>query len=119
MDLETGLNSQRQSLASVFQQMAGRRSSETLTSNGGVGYRFNAEGNQVSYLCDVKTVTTIDFDRGKVRKLADKLYRQADEVSTRLDVALVTTQVDYQPSFDVNGTFEGIFEQFCEEHQKD
>lgn len=118
MDLETGLNGQRQSLASAFQQMAGLRSSESLQSGGGMGYCFNAEGNQVCYRCDVKKVITINFDRNKVRKLAAKLYRQADEVSTRLDVALVTTQVDYQPPFDVNGTFESVFEQFCEEHKE-
>lgn len=117
-DLETGLNSQRHEFASTFQKMAVLRSSESLVPNGGTGYRFNAEGNQVTYRCDVKTVILINYDRNKVRKLAAKLYREADVVSTRLDVALVTTQVDYQPPFDVNGTFESIFEEFCEKHQK-
>ncbi len=114
LDLETGLNGQRQSLAFTFQTMANLRPSESLMSGGGIGYRFNAEGNQVPYRCDIKKVTTINFDRGKVRKLASKLYKQADETSTRLDVALVTTQVDYQPPFDVNSTFESVFEQFCQ-----
>lgn len=117
-DLETGLNSQRHELASTFQKMAVLRSSESLLSDGGTGYRFNAEGNQVTYRCDMKTVISINFDRNKVRRLAAMLYRQADEASTRLDVALVTTQVDYQPPFDVNGTFESVFEQFCEEHKE-
>lgn len=117
LDMETGLNSQRQSIASTLQNMANQRTSERLFPNGGTGYRFNAEGNQVTYRCDTKMVMTINFDRNQVRKLAAKLYRQADEVSTRLDVALVTTQVDDQPPFDVNGTFESIFEQFCEERQ--
>ena len=35
--------------------------------NGGTGYRFNTDGNQVSYRCDVKKVTTINYDRNKVR----------------------------------------------------
>lgn len=118
-DLETGLNSQRQEFASTFLKMAVLRSTERLIPNGGTGYRFNAEGNQVTYRCDVKTVISINFDRNKVRKLAARLYQQADQVSTQLDVALVTTQVDYQPPFDVNGTFESIFEEFCKGHQED
>lgn len=114
MDLETGLNSQRQTIAATLQTMSDLRASEKLEPLGGIGYRFNADGNQVSYHCDAKKVTTINFDRNKVRKLAAKLYREADETSTKLDVALVTTQVDYRPPFDVNATFESIFEQFCE-----
>ena len=116
MDLETGLNAQRQSLAATLRAMADLRASETLVPNGGTGFCFNAEGNQVVYRCDAKVVTTINFDRNKVKKLAAKLHEEADDVSTRLDVILVTTQVDYRPPFNVNDTFESIFEQFCEEN---
>ena len=48
------------------------RSSEQTISNGGTGYRFNAEGNQISYRCDVRRVTTINYDR-KVIRAADLL----------------------------------------------
>ena len=34
---------------------------EQTISNGGTGYRFNAEGNQISYRCDVRRVTTINY----------------------------------------------------------
>ena len=34
-----------------------------LVHGGGNGYRFNQDGNQVSYRCDVRRVTTINFDR--------------------------------------------------------
>ena len=62
-DGEIGLNGIRQELAALFRRMSNLRSSETLISNGGTGYRFNNEGNQVSYRCDVKRVVTINFDR--------------------------------------------------------
>ena len=94
MDMESNLNSQRQSIANRFRKMANLRASETLVTGGGVGYRFNAEGNQVSYRCDIRKVTTINFDRNKIRRLSARLYEQADATSTRLDVALVTTQVN-------------------------
>ena len=63
LDGEVSLNGKRQEIATLLRHMAGLRNGEVLISNGGVGYRFNNEGNQVSYRCDVKRVTTINFDR--------------------------------------------------------
>lgn len=114
MDMEAGLNSQRQSIAATFRAMANLRASELLIPHEGMGYRFNAEGNQVGYRCDLKKVTTINFDRNKIRKLASKLYAEADAMSAKLDVALVNTEVAYQAPFDVNGTFADVFEWYCE-----
>ncbi len=114
-DGEIGLNSKRQEIASLFRHMSGLRSLETLVANGGIGYRFNNEGNQVSYRCDVKRVVTINFDRNKIRKMCGELSRKADETSNALDAVLVTAQVDYTPPFDVNDTFAETFENFAEE----
>ena len=112
LDGEVSLNSKRQEVAGLFRRMAGLRSSEVLISNGGTGYRFNNEGNQVSYRCDVKRVTTINFDRNKVRKMCSDLNKKADEVSAALDSVLVNTQVEYTVPFDVNDTFAEAFEAF-------
>ena len=86
-DGEVGLNSNRQEIAGLLRRMAGLRSSEVLISNGGTGYRFNNEGNQVSYRCDVKRVTTINFDRDKVRRMCADLSEKADEVAAAVDPA--------------------------------
>lgn len=104
-DGEVSLNTRRQELASIFRNMVQLRSSETVISGGGVGYKFNAEGNQVSYRCDLKTVTTINFDRSKIRSYATALSRKADEISADLDKRMVNTEVSYEPPFDVNDTF--------------
>ena len=104
-DGEVSLNTRRQELAAIFRNMAQLRSSETLIPGGGVGYKFNAEGNQVSYRCALKKVPTINFDRNKVRSYASALSRRADEMSAELDKRMVNTQVDYEPPFDVNDTF--------------
>ena len=113
LDGEVSLNSKRQEVAGLFRRMAGLRSSEVLISNGGTGYRFNNEGNQVSYRCDVKRVTTINFDRNKIRKMCGDLSKKADEVSAALDCVLVNTQVEYTVPFDVNDTFAEAFEAFA------
>ena len=73
-------------------------------------YQFNNEGNQVSYRCDVKRVTTINFDRNKIRKMCADLSKKSDETSAALDAALVNTPVEYEAPFDVNETFAEAFE---------
>ena len=113
LDGEVSLNSKRQEVAGLFRRMAGLRSSEVLISNGGTGYRFNNESNQVSYRCDVKRVTTINFDRNKIRKMCGDLSKKADEVSAALDSVMVNTQVEYTVPFDVNDTFAEAFEAFA------
>ena len=114
LDGEVGLNGCRQEIAGLLRRMAGLRSSEVLIPGGGTGYRFNNEGNQVSYRCDVKRVTTINFDRNKIRRICADLSRKADDVSEALDAALVNTQVTFEAPFDVNSTFAEAFECFAE-----
>ena len=115
MDSEVSVNAARQSVARTFRRMNNLRSSEQVVSNGGTGYRFNAEGNQVTYRCDVRRVTTINYDRNVIRAELAKLDKTADETSTKLDLCLVTSVVDYAPPFDVNASFADAFETFAGE----
>ncbi len=112
MDSEVSINAARQSIARTFKRMNDLRSSELIVSNGGTGYRFNAEGNQVTYRCDVRRVTTINYDRKVIRAELDRLNKVADETSTKLDLCLVTSVVEYEPPFDVNASFADAFEGF-------
>ena len=112
MDSEVSLNSARQSVAAAFSKMNGIRSSEQIISNGGVGYKFNGEGNQVSYRCDLKKVTTINFDRNFIRSRLMELNKKADEASANVDRCLVNSVVEYDPPFDVNSSFADAFEAF-------
>ena len=112
LDGEVGMNSRRQEVANLFRRMAGLRGSEALIAGGGTGYRFNNEGNQVAYRCDVKRVITINFDRNKIRKMCSDLSKKSDEVSGALDAALVNTHVAYKVPFDVSETFADAFENF-------
>ena len=114
MDSAVSLNTVRQSIACTFRRMNALRSSEQTIANGGIGYRFNAEGNQISYRCDVRRVTTINFDRKVIRTALERLNRQADETSAKIDLCLVTSMVDYEPPFDVNASFAEAFETYTE-----
>ena len=114
MDSEVSLNAARQGLARIFKRMNDLRNSEQTISNGGTGYRFNAEGNQISYRCDVRRVTTINYDRNVIRRALGRLNKLADETSTKLDLCLVTSTVEYEPPFDVNASFAEAFEAYTE-----
>ena len=114
MDSEVSLNAARQSIARTFKRMNDLRNSEQIIPNGGTGYRFNAEGNQIAYRCDMKRVTTINYDRNVIRRELGKLNKASDETSAKLDLCLVTSTVDYEPPFDVNDSFADAFERFME-----
>ena len=109
-DGEVSLNTKRQEIAKVFQQMCEIRSSEVTLSGGGIGYRFNSEGNQVSFRCDLKKAVSINFDRNKVRTYANGLNKKADWISAELDKALVNTEVVYDAPFDVNSSFADVLQ---------
>jgi hypothetical protein len=115
-DSEVSLNGKRQEIAGIFRRMSEIRCCENLQPNAGVGYKFNAEGNQISYRCDLKKVTTINFDRNKVRALASGLSKKADQVSAALDKQLVIAEVDYMPPFYVNDTFADVFRQYASQN---
>ena len=51
MDSEVSLNAARQSVARTFRHMNDLRCCEQTIPNGGSGYRFNADGNQITYRC--------------------------------------------------------------------
>lgn len=114
MDSEVSLNASRQSVARTFKRMNDLRNSEQTIAGGGTGYRFNAEGNQISYRCDVKRVTTINYDRKVIRSELAKLNRQIDDTSAKIDLCLVTSKVEYEPPFDVNASFADAFEAYTE-----
>lgn len=114
LDSEVSLNTSRRSLARTLKFMNDLRSSEQIFTNGGTGYRFNVEGNQVSYRCDVKRVTTIDFDRKVIRREMAALHQRSDAVSAQIDLNLVTAKVEYTPPFDVNDSFSDVFETYTE-----
>ncbi len=118
MDGEISLNKQRQHISQIFRNMTSLKSSEIVSQRAGTGYCFNAEGNQVAYKCDVKTVKTINFDRNKVRRYATELTKKSDEISAQIDSCMINSTVDYVVPFDVNDTFSEIFEDFLTRYRK-
>lgn len=104
IDSSIAMNKVRQEFANVLGRMGEIKSSETVTT--GRGTKFDAEGKQTTYVYDIKEVVTIDFDRNRVKKLAQKLIQLSDEISTKKDVYDVTATVDYTVKYNLTDSFE-------------
>lgn len=112
IDTEIANNKTRQRIAATFSAMGNMKSSERKSR--GTDFKFNAEGNQVSYYYEIKEVSTIDFDRNKVKNLAKAFITKADEISTLIDKAMVEIEVDFSGAFNVNDTYEDAVNKFLE-----
>ena len=114
LDAAVDANKSRRAFLTVLQRMAVRKSSHELQKGEGRGYVFNNDGNQTSYCYDIDRILTIDYDRNKVRAMVKELNRSSDEVSIKIDEALLQTQVDYAPKFDLAGENRFILEEMME-----
>lgn len=104
IDVAIALNKKKQGFARVLQSLSNIKSGERVKNAS--DYKFNTDGNQVSYYYKINEVTQIDFDRNDVRGLYKKLLKETDEVSTKLDSILINTELDFNPSWDINDSFE-------------
>lgn len=112
IDTAVDVNKKRHNAAGVLRELRQLKSKSILRKNAGTGYVFNKEGNQTNFRYDVEVVTTIDFDRNKVRDLVTKLQVEADKISAEIDAALINTQVDYVLPFDSHASAAEILEEF-------
>ena len=114
LDAAVDANKSRRAFLSTLQKMAARKSSHQLQKGEGKGYVFNNEGNQTAYFYDIDRILTIDYDRNRVRDMAKKLNREAEDISIKIDEALLTTKVDYTLEIDLSGENRLIIEEMLE-----
>ena len=106
IDNAIAMNKKKQGFVSVLNGIADIKPSETKTTS--KSYKFDINGEQKPYVYDVNRKTSIDFDRTDVRNLIKKYLKETDEISSKLDLIEITTQVDIEPRFDVNDKFEEL-----------
>ena len=106
IDNAVAMNKKKQQFVGVLNEIADIKPSETKTT--GKAYKFDINGEQKPYIYDVNRKTSINFDRNDVRKLVKKYLKETDEISSKLDLIEITTQVDIEPRFDVNDKFEEL-----------
>ena len=106
VDAAMSMNKTKQDFISVLRRMASIKSSES--DKEGTSYKFNNDGDQVSYRYPVKEVKTIDYDRNAVKGLISKYKKETDQISTTRDRIDIMTEVDYTPLWEVDTPLEDI-----------
>ena len=106
IDNAISMNKKKQAFVSVLNGIADIKPSEIKTTS--KSYKFDINGEQKPYVYDVNRKTSIDFDRTDVRNLIKKYLKETDEISAKLDLIEITTQVDFVPAFDINSKFEEL-----------
>ncbi len=115
LDAAVDGNKSRRAFLVMLQGLANRKSTHELQKGGGTGYVFNNEGNQTLYCYDIERIMTIDYDRNKVRAMVKELHHKSDEVSIKIDEALLQAHVDYTPKFDLAGENRFILEEMMKQ----
>ena len=110
IDAAIGTNKLRQMVFNSIRSMLDFKASKVTTRDS--DYKFNVEGNQVSYYYEVEVDKKENFDREADKSIMRGLITKADEVSAAIDSAIVNTKVEYEPLFDVNESFEDAAEVF-------
>lgn len=110
LDAAVETNKFRQTLVQRTKTMLRYTSSKKVER--GTDYKFNAEGNQNQYFYDIEVESTEAFNRESAKCVMKEIATKADETSAKIDSAMINTQVEYIPPFNVNDSFEDVMEIF-------
>lgn len=111
-DIDAALftNKSKQAVIETLKFLSGLKPFERT--NVGTGYLINNDGNQSKYSYDVNTVSTIDYDRNKVKGIFKRIQKETDEVSLKIDALNVTLEVSYEPKYEIGDSFEEALDAF-------
>lgn len=106
IDAAMSINKMKQEFIQTLRRMAVIKSTELEKE--GTSYKFNNDGDQVSYRYPVKEVKTIDYDRNTVKSLISKFKKETDKISMERDRIDIMTEVNYDPIWEVDTPLEDI-----------
>lgn len=78
----------------------------------GRDFKFNAEGNQMPYYYEIEVVKSGAYDKDAAKAFMRSVIMEADKVSAEIDSAMINADVNYEPRFDVNETFDDVMAEF-------
>ncbi|WP_037325232.1 hypothetical protein [Anaerovibrio sp. RM50] len=103
LDVAVDNNKDRHRMINTLHGLANAKSAHRLEKGAGTAYVFNNDGNQTAYHYDIDVIKTINYDRNRVRNMIKDLHREAEEISIKIDEALLQTEVDFTPKYDLSG----------------
>ena len=108
LDHAISLNKAKQKQALILKRLIDLKTKEDEKRE--TAYMINNEGNQVPFYYPVKSVTTINYDRNKVKARYKAIKKECDEMSTLIDKIQINTEVVFDPKWDVSDTLEDMLE---------
>ena len=112
IDAAIASNKIRRSVSKVAREMCNNRSHTEKGRSS--AYKFNEAGDQTVYYYDTIVEYKEIYDRNAALKTARDFASEADEVSAKIELALVSTEVDYEPKFDASDSFDDIIEDYVQ-----
>lgn len=106
VDSAVGMNKLKQKYLNTLSAMGSMKNTER--DGQATDYKFDITGEQKPYKYPVKEVTTIRYDRNSVKGLEKKTRRETSETSMKIDAAMVTTVVDFEPKYEIGSTLEDV-----------
>ena len=81
----------------------------------GIGYKFNADGEQKSYYYKIDVSEEELFDRIADKQILRDLNFESEETSAAVDSCMTNTIVNYTPVFSVNESYEDVIADFSDQ----
>lgn len=106
IDSSVSMNRIKQDYITVLEDLAKRK--DTTNDTQGIGYRFNEAGDQVKYFFPMEEIVTINYDRKDIKGIIRKLKKETDKISLMLDKLQLTTEVSFEPKYQLGDTLEDI-----------
>lgn len=115
IDQVTECNKMRREAAETINRMLWNKSSKRIER--GQAWKLNVEGNQSPYYYEIEVTKTEAFNRDAAKETVKGLYSFADEMSGYVDDGMVNYEVEFEPMFDVNDSFDDAMEKFLKSLQ--
>jgi len=100
-------NKDKRVFASFLDRIAGMRTQESEGS--GTAYMMNEiDGKQTPYVYKITTVKKINFDRNKIKGIANRFKREMKETSKEIEKYNLNIQVNFDPRWSEEDSLEDI-----------
>lgn len=117
LDAAVIANKSRRRLADILKRATEFEPTQTTQRGYGTGYILDKEGAPATFSYDVELVTTIDFDRNKVKEKSQKLFAASEKASLAIDRALLAEVVAYEPKYDPNNSMQNVLDDYLAERK--
>lgn len=108
IDHAISMNKAKQKQAIILKRLIDLKAKEKEKRE--TAYMINNEGNQVPFYYTVKEVTTINYDRNKIKRIYKVIKKECEEMSTLIDKIQINEEVIFTSKWDISDTLEDMLE---------